>query len=53
MLGGYFLVYLFSSGGSVRDFIGGSFGRRCLQLWPGERVSTRDVFLADFYGTGK
>jgi hypothetical protein len=34
MLGGYFLVYLFSSGGSVHDFIGGSLGRLCLQLWP-------------------
>ena len=34
MLGGYFLVYLFSAGGSVRDFIGGSLDRLCLQLWP-------------------
>jgi hypothetical protein len=45
MLGGYFLVYLFSSGESVRDLIGGSLGRLCLQLWPASVFLLATFFL--------
>ena len=34
MLGGYFLVYLFSSDGNLHDYIGGTLNRLCIQLWP-------------------
>jgi len=34
MLGGYFLVYLFSSEGNLHDYIGGTLNRLCIQLWP-------------------
>jgi hypothetical protein len=45
MFGGYFLVYLFSSGGNVQDFIGGSLGRLCLQLWPASLFLLATFFL--------
>jgi hypothetical protein len=34
MLGGYAMVYLFSSFGTVQGYIGGSLDRLLLQLWP-------------------
>ena len=34
MLGGYFMVYVFSPYDSVQGYIGGSLDRLYLQLWP-------------------
>jgi dolichyl-phosphate-mannose-protein mannosyltransferase len=45
MLGGYFLVYLFSSDGNLHDYIGGTLNRLCIQLWPASVFLLATFFL--------